>query len=639
MMVQATAKGSGATEDTSIGRSNASHPLSGGALLTALGIVFGDLGTSPLYTMQAISRAIGGQLDATSAMGSLSLIVWALIITVSVKYCLLVMCADNHGEGGILALMSSTRLSWHGRHWPLVACGLFGAALIYGDGVITPAISVLSALEGMNVATDQFAPYVMPAAVAILAALFAIQRLGTARVGRAFGPIMLIWFVVLGAMGIASIVRQPAVLAAVNPAYAISFLIEHGLVSLTVLGAVFLAVTGGEALYADMGHVGSGPIRLAWFAIVLPALLLGYAGQTALYVGGADVSGSPFFRMAPEWALYPLVGLATFATIIASQAIITGAFSLTRQAMQLGWLPGMRIQQTSSDEYGQIYVPFVNWTMMALTIALTVGFASSDRLAGAYGTAVSTTMLLTTILLYRVMHVIWRWRTVTGAAIFCVLFAVDFTFFIANLLKIEEGGWIPLLLGAVIMTVMTTWRSGFDAIHRAQHRRSKPVAEFQQELAHHRHRSPHTAIFLTRLAHDVPSLIVDHVEQLGALPKVMIALSVHFTDHPRIRDEDRVQIEQICSGFWHVSVRYGFMEIPDLPATLKKAQEAGCGLRFDDAVYFVARDRPVRRSRHPRLSGWRRAMFAFLLRNGVHAMDLFKLPPANFVEIGREIEI
>ncbi len=626
-------------EDPTIEHNDRPRELTAGALLTSLGVVFGDLGTSPLYTFQAITKAVGGHLDPATAMGCLSLIVWALIVTVSIKYCVLVMRADNHGEGGILALIASTRLSWHGPHWPLIACGLFGAALIYGDGIITPAISVLSALEGVNVATDMFAPYVMPAAVVILAVLFSVQRFGTARVGRAFGPLMLVWFITIGVIGATGIVRHPAVLEAINPWFAISFLASHGWVGFTLLGAVFLAITGSEALYADMGHVGRSPIRVAWFAIVLPALLLSYAGQTALYLDQADASHSAFFRLAPGWALYPLVALATLATIIASQAIITGGFSLTRQAMQLGWLPGMRVQQTSSAEYGQVYLPFVNWAMMALTIALTIGFGSSDRLAGAYGTAVSTTMMLTTVLLYRIMHVNWRWPLWRAASVFVVFMVVDAAFFGANLLKILEGGWIPLLLGALIMLAMTTWRGGVDAIHHILNLRAKPLAEFKRELAEHRLRSSRPAIFLTRLGHQVPNVMVEHIEQFGAVPRVMVALTVHFTDQPRVDSRQRLEVAELCPGFWHILVRYGFLEVPDVPDTLHRAQEAHHHLKLDDAIYFADRHRIAGRTRTPRLPRWRRRLFAFLLRNSIHGVDLFNLPAKNFVEIGREIEI
>ena len=393
------------------------------AVLTALGIVYGDIGTSPLYVYQAIAKTNGGHFGAESALGSLSLIFWTLLIVVALKYALVVMRADNRGEGGILALMSLTRVSWRGRKRYLIAFGLIGAALLYGDGMITPAISVLSAVEGLKNASGDFAPYTMPIAAAVLLALFLVQRFGTAAVGGAFGPLMLIWFAFIAVLGVIGIGKAPHVVVAINPYYAAAFLAHHAASSLAILGAVFLCVTGAEAMYADMGHIGRKPIRIAWSAVVLPALLLNYAGQTALLItihGGSD---SPFFKLVPGWALYPAVALATVATVIASQAIITGSFSLTRQAMQLGWLPGMHIKQTSSEEFGQIYVPFVNWLMMIGTLALTIGFASSDRLAGAYGAAVSTTMLMTTAILYRIMRVLWRWPAWAAVGLFCCLYA------------------------------------------------------------------------------------------------------------------------------------------------------------------------------------------------------------------------
>jgi KUP system potassium uptake protein len=391
------------------------QPTTPAAALTALGIVYGDLGTSPLYTLNAVVQTFGGELSPAAALGSLSLIVWLLIITISIKYCLFVMRADQHGEGGILVLMSLTGASWHGRGQALIVMGLFGAALLYGDGIVTPAISVLSALEGPNVATNFFKPHVMPMAVAILVVLFAVQSRGTARIGWAFGPVMLVWFVTIAVLGLGGIMRQPGVIAALNPAQAVAFLLDNPRTGFVVLGAVFLAVTGGEALYADMGTIGRKPIRTMWYCLVLPALLLNYAGQTAHYLGDPAITENLFFRLVPTWAIYPMVLLATLATIIASQAIITGTYSMTRQAMQLGWFPGVRIRQTSDEEYGQIYVPFINWTMMVCTVALTVGFATSERLAGAYGTAVSTTMLLTTALLYHVMRERWGW-SVPGRA-------------------------------------------------------------------------------------------------------------------------------------------------------------------------------------------------------------------------------
>src|SRR3984957_10685858 len=452
------------------------------AALAALGIVYGDLGTSPLYTLPAVLETVGGRFSPEIGLGILSLIFWALVITISVKYCLFVMRADNHGEGGILALTTLVAGRGYGRTPVLVMMGLFGAALIYGDGIITPAISVLSAIEGVNVATEALKPYVLPISVAILIGLFALQMRGTASIGKVFGPIMLLWFGVIAALGISGILRHPGVVVAVDPYYAIIFLVQGGWRAFAVLGGVFLAVTGGEALYADMGHIGRNPIRTTWYGVVLPALLLCYAGQTALLLERPSLTGNPFFQLAPPWAVLPLVVLATLATVIASQAIITGSFSLTRQAMQLGWFPGLRIRQTSSEEYGQIYVPLVNWTMMMFTIALTVAFGSSVRLAGAYGTAVSTTMLLTTVFLYRVMRDRWQWPAPMAIPICGIFLTVDLGFFAANLLKIALGGWIPLTFAAVVFVLMTTWHTGIDAVRQKLDAMTESTSEFFDRL-------------------------------------------------------------------------------------------------------------------------------------------------------------
>ena len=627
--------------DDSVEHSPRFHRTNTGVIVAALGVVFGDLGTSPLYTFKTIAEVTGGSIDYATALGSLSLVFWALIITISVKYCLFVMRADNHGEGGILALMAMTRLTWRGRKWLLVACGLFGAALIYGDGVITPAISVLSALEGLDVATKDFAHEAMPLAVVVLVVLFGLQRFGTARVGGAFGPIMVIWFMVIGALGIAGIARHPDVLGAVNPGVAARFLLYHGFIGFAMLGGVFLALTGGEALYADMGQFGSRPIRLAWFGLVLPALLLNYAGQTALLVDGASASDNPFYRLAPAWSLYPLVALATLATIIASQAIISGAFSMTRQAIQLGWLPGMTVRQTSPDEYGQIYVPSVNWIMMLLTVALIVGFGTSSRLAGAYGTAVSTTMMLTTVLLYRVMHNVWRWRTSVALPVFVTFIAVDAGFFAANLLKIRDGGWIPLLLALVLFTLMTAWRAGTDTMHRMQNRASVSFRSFLREIGDdERRRVPGTAVFLTRLSRRVHPLIFQHVKQIGAIPETIVALTVRFSDRPRVHASERVEVKHIGHSFWHLTVRYGFFEFPDVPAMLAKARKKMPGaIDLDQAVYFAERDEIIPKGRASYWWRWRRALFAFMFRNSVHMLDRFNLPTESLVEIGRRIEM
>src|ERR1700751_4285921 len=516
------------------------------AALAALGIVYGDLGTSPLYTLQAVVGATGGHLSPEAALGSFSLIFWALIITISVKYCLFVMRADNHGEGGILALMPLAGATAFDRSRALVVMGLFGAALIYGDGIITPAISVLSALEGANVATEVLEPYVMPMAVAILLCLFAVQGRGTARIGTVFGPLMLLWFTVIAVLGLGGILRHPNVLAAVDPRHAIAVLVQGGGGGFAVLGGVFLAITGGEALYADMGHIGRNPIRTTWYGIVLPALLINYAGQTALLLDQPTLGGNPFFKLAPGWAIFPLVLLATVPTIIASQAIITGSFSLTRQAMQLGWFPGVRIFQTSSNQYGQIYVPFVNWTMMFLTAALTISFGSSDRLAGAYGTAVSTTMLLTTALLYNVMRGRWHWPVVPALTASGLFLAVDFAFFAANLFKIRQGGWIPLTFGTLVFIVMVSWHFGFEALRK----RHLVLAERPDEFFRHLKESrvagvPGTAIFLTRFVTTIPFLITEHVAQMRALSETVIALTVKFEEIPRVVPRERVEVGRV----------------------------------------------------------------------------------------------
>jgi KUP system potassium uptake protein len=610
------------------------------AALAALGIVYGDLGTSPLYALPAVIGSLSGGFSPEAGLGILSLIFWALLITVSVKYCLFVMRADNHGEGGILALMSLVAGRGFERAPALVVMGLFGAALIYGDGIITPAISVLSALEGVNVASNVLQPYVMPLAVAILLVLFAVQRLGTAQLGVALGPVMLLWFVVIAVLGIGGIWHHPNVLTAIDPRYAIRFLANGGWQGFAVLGGVFLAITGGEALYADMGHFGRGPIRVSWYLIVLPALLLNYAGQTALLIDQPGQTDNPFFRLAPDWAIYPLVLLAMAATVIASQAIITGSFSLTRQAMQLGWFPGLRIRQTSDTEYGQIYVPFVNWTMMLLTIVLTVAFGSSERLAGAYGTAVSTTMLLTTALLYNAMRDNWHWPTPAALLASGVFLAVDLVFFAANLLKIADGGWIPLTLAAVLLIVMTTWHAGVEAYQRKQAAMAETLTQFRARLRRRKiARVPGTAIFLTRLTDKVPAQLIAYTRQFHTLPQTVIALTISFADVPRIDSHDRLDLDEVFDGVWEMTARYGFVEVPDLPAALRGAKARGCPIDFSEAVYFSTRDQIIRDRNERHLSRWQLPLFAFLFRNSVRAVDLFNLPPQNFVEIGRQVEI
>ena len=611
------------------------------AAFGALGVVFGDLGTSPLYTLQTVVQAMGGQFTPQSALGVLSLVFWTLIVTVSIKYCIFVMRADNRGEGGILALMSligangftpGVRL--------LTGMGLLGAALIYGDGVITPAISVLSALEGVNVVTESLKPYVMPMAVVILLVLFSAQRFGTEKIGRAFGPVMLLWFIVIALLGLASILKHPNIIAAVDPRYAIRFMMASGRAGFLVLGGVFLCITGGEALYADMGHFGKGPIRKSWYGVVLPALLLSYAGQTAFLIDKGTVTGNPFFQIAPAWSVYPLVVLATVATIIASQAIITGSFSMTRQAMQLGWLPGVAIRQTSDRMYGQIYIPVVNWLLMVATIATTIAFGSSDRLAGAYGTAVSTTMLLTTFLLFRAMRDLWKWPMAVAAAVAGVFIVVDTSFFAANLLKIAEGGWLPLTFAAILFIVMITWRRGIEAIRSTLLQEPQSAEKFLLELKDGAiPRVNGTTVFLTRSAQKVSRLVMDHAHFVGVLPRNAIALSVVFETTPRIIGPACTVVDNVGQGLWHLVARFGFLEIPDLRQALLKTRGLPADVDFDKAMFVGARDLVVSRREHASLRGWRMALFAFLYRNSVKIVDRFNLEPSNVIEIARQIEI
>jgi KUP system potassium uptake protein len=607
----------------------------------ALGVVFGDLGTSPLYTLQTVVQATGGQFTPQSALGILSLIVWTLIITVSIKYCLLVMRADNHGEGGILALMSLIGANGFSSGVKvLTGMGLLGAALIYGDGVITPAISVLSALEGLNVVTDAFKPFVMPMAVAILIGVFAAQRFGTEKIGRAFGPVMLLWFVVIAALGAVAIARHPAVVTALDPRYAVEFLRHSGSMGFLVLGGVFLCITGGEALYADMGHFGKTSIRRSWYAIVLPALLLSYAGQTAYLMDKGSVSGNPFFQIAPAWSIYPLVALATVATIIASQAIITGSFSMTRQAMQLGWLPGVSIRQTSDRVYGQIYVPVVNWLLMVATVATTIAFQSSDRLAGAYGTAVATTMLLTTVLLYRAMRDVWGWPLSAAIAVAGFFLVVDSGFFLANLWKIAEGGWLPLTFAAILYCIMVTWRTGVEAIRATLVQSAESGERFLSDLrSGAMPRVDGTTVFLTRSSQKVSRLIMDHAHFVGVLPRHAIALNVVFEAIPRVIGPKCMVVEHIGEGLWHVVARFGFFEIPDLRLALGHAYGFDEAIDLDKAMFVGTRDLVVSKSGKPALKGWRMALFAFLYRNSVKVVDRFNLAPENVVEIARQIEI
>jgi len=547
---------------------NPDKPALAALTLTALGIVFGDIGTSPLYTLKTVVELAGGKPNPHIALGLLSLLVWTLIVITCVKYISFVMRVDNDGEGGILALMSLLGVKQAKR--PLiVAVGLFGAALIYGDGAITPAISVLSALEGFKIAAPSIAPYVLPMAVAVLVGLFLLQPLGTAWIGRLFGPIMTVWFLTIGALGLYGVVEHPTVLAGLNPRYAIDALMKGGATGFLVLGGVFLCVTGAEALYADMGHVGAKSIRIAWFGVVFPALILNYAGQTGLLLDGSPIGDNIFYRLCPAKLLMPLIILATVATIIASQAIITGAFSMTRQAIQLGWCPRLRITQTSREGYGQIYVGTVNWVLMAVTVALALGFRKSDNLAAAYGIAVSLTMFLTTILLFIAMREIWKWNFALAAFVAGCFAIVDGGFVASNSMKIAEGGWVPLVLAAFVWSIMAIWHRGTIAVGEALQDRAVPIEHFIADIAARNiPRVPGTAVFLTRERKNTPPVMLWHIKNNRALHQHVIAIICLTKSVPFVDQADRIDLEQLAPEFWRMTAHYGFMERPDIPALL-----------------------------------------------------------------------
>ena len=607
--------------------------------LSALGIVFGDIGTSPLYTFKTILGVGEKSPDAAAALGALSLVLWTLFIITTVKYVLFAMRIDNDGEGGILALMALLGVKRQNRP-TIVAVGLFGAALIYGDGAITPAISVLSALEGLNMATPALQPYVVPAAVAILLALFAIQSRGTAAIGHLFGPVMLIWFVTIAVLGIAGIVEHPSVFAALNPVYGLSYLFSHGATGFWVLGAVFLCVTGAEALYADMGHFGSGPIKLAWFAIVFPSLILNYAGQTALVLEAAPTDGNIFFRLCPELLLLPLIVLATIATIIASQAIITGAFSMTRQAIQLGWLPRLQIRQTSSEGYGQIYVGVVNWLLMIVTVGLTVGFGKSDNLASAYGIAVSLTMLMTSVLLFIAMREVWGWNIGAAGVVAGCFLTIDSAFFLANLTKIGEGGYVPLVVAVCVYGLMWIWHRGAAAVSMRMHETLTPVAEFMAEIsAKNIPRVPGTAVFLTRTQRDTPPVMVWHVKHNRALHEHLFVLRVEILSVPWVASGERIRIEEVVPKFWRAEARFGFMERPHIPELLMASKSLGCTVDLADVTYYVGHETVVSRGDAQGLPAWQERLFVAMERNAAHVSDFFSLPNDQVVEIGRQIAI
>jgi KUP system potassium uptake protein len=610
--------------------------------LTAIGVVYGDIGTSPLYAMRECffgSHAVPP--TQANVLGVLSLIIYSLLIVISIKYIAIVMRADNQGEGGILAL--TALLPQHapgGPKWPvLVLMGIFGAALLYGDGMITPAITVLGAVEGLKLATPLFEPYVVPVTVGILIGVFAIQSRGTDRVGLLFGPVMVLWFAAIAILGIVWLVRAPVVLTAVDPRHAVTFFQVHRLHGFAVLGAVFLVVTGGEALYADMGHFGKRPIRIAWFGLVLPALLLNYFGQGALLIGNASAAEQPFFLLAPQWALFPLVGLATAAAIIASQALISGAFSLTRQAIQLGYSPRLDIAHTSSLEIGQVYVPQVNWALMICTILIVIGFGSSTALAAAYGIAVTLTMVITAVLLYVVATDRWHWPPAAAFLVTGVFLLVDLAFFAANVLKIRHGGWLPLVIGTAIFTLMTTWKTGRRIVADRLSERAIPLDTFVAAIRERPPtRVPGTAVFMTAQPHGTPAALGHNLRYNKVLHRSVVILMVTTRPVPHVPDEERLTVRDHGSGVFELLVSYGFMEDPDVPAALIKAQAHGLVIDKDDVTYFLGRETLIA-TRTPGMALWRERLFVLMARNAVRATAFFHLPAERVVELGVQVEL
>lgn len=610
--------------------------------LGALGIVYGDIGTSPLYALrEAVHAHAGINPIGPHILGILSLILWSLLIVISLKYLVFVMRASNNGEGGIIALVALInpwKAKTGSRRYLLMLLGLFGACLLYGDGTITPAISVLSAIEGLEVATPAFKPYIIPITVCILLALFVFQKRGTGGIGAVFGPIMLVWFLVIGGLGLVGIMQEPGVLAAVNPAYGVGFLLDNGMTGFLVLGTVFLVVTGGEALYADMGHFGLLPIRLAWFVLVLPALALNYFGQGALMLQNPEVS-QPFYELAPQWAMYPMVALATVATVIASQAVISGVFSLTRQAVQLGQLPRMKIVQTSRKEYGQIYIPAVNWLLMLACIGLVLGFQSSGALAAAYGVAVSTDMVITTVLAFFVARR-FGWHIAVTAVMAAGIIVVDLAFAGANLFKIPDGGWYPLVVAGLLFLVMTTWRSGRNLVAQQLEKDTEPLEDFIARIKQEQPRRVEgAAVFMTASSPKTPPMLLHHLKHNQVLHEQVVLLTIRTADVPRIPASERLEIENLGQGFHRVIAHYGFMQNASAPVALKLCGEFDLEIDMDEVTYYVGRETPIPSEEVPGMMIWRERLFAFLSRNAARATAYYEIPPERVVELGIQVEL
>lgn len=618
----------------------AASPMRRALVVGALGVVYGDIGTSPIYTLRECLKSAGGGNAPEVVLGLLSLVFWALMIVVTVKYVLFVMRADNDGEGGIMSLLGLAAHSEKDmrRRTALLMVGIAGAALFYGDGMITPAISVLSAVEGLEVATPLLKPYVVPITIAVLIGLFAVQSRGSERIGAYFGPIMAVWFAVLAAAGLAQVMQQPGVLSALSPLHAIGFLGSHGWIGFLALGSVFLAMTGAEALYADMGHFGRGPIRLDWFVFVAPALVLNYFGQGALVLADPSAVDNPFYKLFPGWALYPMVILATAATIIASQAVISGAFSLSQQAMQLSLLPRLDVRQTSNESIGQVYVPQINWLLMLCVIGLVLAFGSSDNLAAAYGIAVAGTMVITTGLLAVVARRLWHWSMPVTVAVIGTFLVVDLAFFVANAVKIPQGGWFPLLIGAVVFTLMSTWRRGRQIVLERTSEDNPPLKQFIDQLDPGKlPRVEGTAVYLTARRETVPYSLADNLKHNKVLHERIVLLTVDTERVPYVPEAERMTVEPLGKGFTEMRLRFGFAEAPVVPDALA-AHRAEFPIDVAETSFFLGRETPVPTMR-PDLSPWREKLYAFMTRNAVSASAYFQIPPKRVVELGTQVEL
>ena len=613
-----------------------------GLMLGSIGVVYGDIGTSPLYAFREAVTAAGATTTSANpeaVLGVLSLILWALIVVVTLKYVLILLRADNNGEGGTLALMALAQRALKTSGGIVVLLGIISGALFYGDAVITPALSVLSAIEGIKLVTVAFDQYVVPLTVLILIALFAVQSRGTARVASFFGPIMCAWFVILAVAAIPQIARHPQVLQALNPAYALSFLIHHGLIGLVTLGAVFLAVTGAEALYADLGHFGKRPIRAAWLAIVLPSLALNYLGQGALVIVDPKAIENPFFLMFPGWALVPMVLLATVATVIASQAVITGAYSLTRQAIQLGLMPRFEITHTSEAHSGQIYIPRVNALLLISVLLLVMLFRSSSSLASAYGISVTGTMVVTAMMGFVVIWKVWKWSPLAAAALILPFLAIDLTFLVANLLKVFEGGWVPLALGGIVMLLMYTWRRGSRLLYEKSHRQEIPLTDLIAMLEKKPpQRVPGTAVFLTSNPDFAPTALMHSLKHYKVLHQKNVILTIEIAPTPRVDIGERVRLEDVSEMFSKVTLKFGFMESPNVPKALAIARKLGWQFDIMSTSFFLSRRalKPAARSGMPR---WQDHLFIGMSRSANDATDYFQIPTGRVVEVGTQVTI